>query len=143
MNIKPMHEAFKCPTKGTDKSGGYDLYMPEAGNLYYDEPEALKVKLGFAAEVPEGHVALIVPRSGKGVNNGLALNNTCGVIDADYRGEWMAALRLKNHRPFSWAAGERLLQVLIVPVATVDLTVVEELDDTVRGAGGFGSTGES
>lgn len=141
MNIKPMHEAFKCPEKGTDKSGGYDLFMPEAGNLYHDEETALLVNLGFAAEVPEGHVALIVPRSGKGVKAGLSLNNTVGVIDADYRGEWMAALRLKNHRSFSWDAGERLLQVLIVPVADVVLNVVEELDDTVRGEGGFGSTG--
>jgi len=141
MNIKPMHEAFKCPEKGTDLSGGYDLFMPEAGNLYYDEPAALIVKLGFAAEVPEGYVGLIVPRSGKGVKNGLALNNTVGVIDADYRGEWMAALRLQNHRPMSWEAGDRLLQVLFVKAESVDLNVVEDLDDTARGDGGWGSTG--
>lgn len=141
MNIEPMHEAFKCPEKGTDLSGGYDLFMPEAGNLYYDEPLGLKFGLGFAAEVPEGHVALILPRSGKGVKNGLSLNNTVGVIDTDYRGEWMVTMRLKNHRPFSWEAGDRLFQVLIVPVANVDFNVVEQLDDTVRGVGGFGSTG--
>lgn len=141
MNIKPLHEGFKCPTRGTDKSGGFDIYMPSDGHVEPQADEGFIVKLGFSAAVPEGHVGLIVPRSGKGVKNGLALNNTVGVIDADYRGEWMASLRIHNGVGLSWDAGDRLLQYLIVPVATPEPVVVEDLDDTDRGTGGWGSTG--
>jgi len=142
MNIKPLHEGFKCPTKGSDKSGGYDLYMPEGGEVYHYIEIGLKVGLGFAAEIPEGYVGLILPRSGKGVNHGLELNNTAGVIDADYRGEWVVSMRMKDQGSLRWKAGDRLYQVLIVPVASLDMQVVEELDDTNRGHAGFGSTGE-
>lgn len=100
------------------------------------------VALGFSAEVPPGNVALLLPRSGVGAKSGLELNNTCGVIDEDYRGEWRAALRTKNGMPFSWEAGERILQFLVVPVTNITLELVEELSDTHRGAGGFGSSGK-
>ena len=100
------------------------------------------VPLGFAAEVPVGHVALLLPRSGVGAKKGLSLNNTVGVIDADYRGEWMACLRIRNGLPLHWLAGERLLQFVIVPVNTPELQVVKSLDDTERGEGGFGHTGQ-
>ncbi len=141
MNIQPLHAGFITPTKGTEKAGAYDLYMPEAGKVYPHGDSATFVGLGFAAEVPEGHVALLLPRSGTGAKKGLELNNTCGVIDSDYRGEFIAALRVKNAQPVEWEAGERLLQMLIVPVANVSLKVVDQLSDTERGQGGFGSSG--
>jgi len=141
MNIKPLHSGFKCPTRGTDKSGGYDIYMPSDGYVEPQAGEGFKVGLGFAAAVPEGHVALIVPRSGKGVKNGLALNNTVGVIDADYRGEWMVSMRIHNDQGMEWSAGDRLFQFMIVPVGLPELSVVDQLDDTERGSGGWGSTG--
>ena len=96
--------------------------MPEAGWVCTFDERA--VTLGFAAAVPAGHVALLLPRSGVGVKAGLELNNTCGVIDSDYRGEWMAVLRLKRQRRFEWQADERVLQCLIVPVARVELEVL-------------------
>lgn len=142
MNIKPLHPNFQLPTKGTAGAGAYDLYMPEEGCLYKDEPNGVMVGLGFAAEVPDGHVAFLLPRSGTGAKFGVALNNTAGVIDQDYRGEWMASLRLHNEAPFKWSAGDRLLQMVIVPVASVHLELVDELSDTSRGAGGFGSSGK-
>jgi dUTP diphosphatase len=142
MKIKSLHPDFKLPTKGTERSGAYDLYMPEGGVLHFGKDEAVACPLGFAAEVPPGHVALLFPRSGKGAKQGLELNNTCGVIDEDYRGEWVAFLRLKNTASMLWDKGERLIQMLIVPVADVNLQIVDELSDTVRGAGGFGSTDE-
>jgi len=142
MNIKPLHVGFKCPVKASQSAGAYDLYMPEDGHINISDPEGTMVELGFAAAVPEGYVALLLPRSGKGAKDGVSLNNTVGVIDADYRGEWRACLRLRNERPFTWVAGDRVLQMLIVPAAQVDLMVVEELYDTDRGHGGFGSTGE-
>lgn len=101
------------------------------------------VPLGFAAEVPVGHVALLLPRSGAGAKQGLSLNNTVGVIDADYRGEWMACLRVRNGEAIQWTKGERLLQFVIVPVATPELQVVKALASTERGEGGFGSTNQA
>ncbi len=142
MNIKPLHEGFKCPIKGSSAAGGYDIYMPEGGVLDPVADKGKLVGLGFAAEVPPGHVAKIYPRSSTGAKHGLELNNTVGIIDADYRGEWMACLRVKDGHAFSWEAGDRILQFVIVPVADVNLMVVDELDETHRGEGGFGSTGE-
>ena len=100
------------------------------------------IGLGFAMEVPQGYAALILPRSSAGAKFGLELNNTCGVIDSDYRGEWKAALRTKDGKLLKWAAGDRLLLFLIVPVASVHLELVDSVNKTERGEGGFGSTGK-
>ena len=140
MRIKQLHPNFLMPTKGTQFAGAFDIYMPEGGFVDYDS--TTKVHLGFAAEVPEGYVALIFPRSGEGSKRGLELNNTCGVIDSDYRGEWIATLRTKNGELYTWDKGQRCLQFLIVPIANVQLELASELSDTERGAGGFGSTGK-
>ena len=142
MNIKPLHPNFQAPTRGSDKAGGYDIYMPEGGMVTARGHEAVKIGLGFAAEVPEGYVAKIYPRSGKGAKHGLALNNTVGIIDSDYRGEWMAAVRVHDADSFYWKPGERLFQFVLVPVLTPELTIVNELDTTERGEGGFGSSGQ-
>lgn len=136
MRIKSLHNNFIMPTKGTDGAGAFDIYMPEAGET------GELVGLGFSAEVPKNHVALILPRSSAGVKQGIELRNTCGVIDSDYRGEWKAAVQTKSGDLFCWNAGDRLLQFLIVPVADVQLELVDELDETARGSGGFGSSGK-
>ena len=139
MLIKPLHNSFIMPTKGTEQAGAIDLYMPEDGTA---TGEAVMVKLGFAAAIPTGYVGLLLPRSGTGSKHGLELNNTCGVIDADYRGEWMASIRTKSGIPFSWKAGERVLQCVVVACLDVKPQLVEDLDETKRGEGGFGSTGK-
>ena len=139
MNIKPLHTGFIMPTKGSEDAGAFDIYMPEDGHV---AGTSALFGLGFAAAVPRGYVALIVPRSSTGAKFGLELNNTVGVIDSDYRGEWKAKLRTKSDLLVQWKAGERLLQFLLVPVASgVTLNQVEDLDATERGSGGFGSTG--
>ena len=138
MRIKQIHSNFIMPTKGTDKAGGFDIYMPQSGTTTGDK---CLVGLGFAAEVPDGHVAFILPRSGIGSKYGLELNNTCGVIDSDYTGEWKASIRTKSGMPFTWDAGDRLLQFVVIPIASVALEKVESLDETFRGTRGFGSTG--
>lgn len=140
MRIKKLHNGLIMPTKGTEQAGAHDIYMPEAGKVSGVRPTI--VGLGFAAEVPTGCVALILPRSGTGSRVGLELNNTCGVIDSDYRGEWKAALRTKDGMAFYWEAGERHLQFIIVPSVQVTLELVDELDTTERGSGGFGSSGK-
>ena len=139
MQIQPLHPNFIMPSKGTELAGAFDLYMPESGSVSNNEP--VKVALGFATAIPPHHVALVLPRSGVGAKHGVELNNTCGVIDADYRGEWFATLRTKDGKPYSWSAGDRVLQFLIVPVVTPVLERVADLPATVRGTGGFGSTG--
>jgi dUTP pyrophosphatase len=142
VKFKALHPNFKLPTRGSEHAGGWDLYMPMADVVYFGGELAYPIPLGFSAAVPEGHVALLLPRSGVGSKNGLSLNNTCGVIDSDYRGEWIATLRLRNSGYFAWEAGDRLLQMLIVPVAQITPELVDELDETVRGTGGYGSTGK-
>jgi len=139
MQITPIHTSFIMPTKGSEFSGAFDIYMPIAGCA---NNTSQLIGLGFAAAVPTGHVALLLPRSSTGAKYGLELNNTCGVIDSDYRGEWKAALRVKSDIPLYWKEGDRLLQFLIVPVANVYLTLVSALDSTVRGSDGFGSSGK-
>ena len=140
MRIKPVHFNFNKPTKGTEGAGAYDLYMPVSGSI--PENGICKVGLGFAAEVPVDHVALILPRSGIGAKYGVELNNTCGVIDSDYRGEWIATLRTKTGEEFFWKAGDRILQFVLVPAISVELEITDELSTTERGSGGFGSSGK-
>lgn len=138
MLIKSLHPSFIMPTKGTDNAGAFDIYMPEDGVA---TGTSTLFGLGFAAAIPKGYAALLLPRSSTGAKFGLELNNTCGVIDSDYRGEWKAAIRTKSGLVHSWEAGERLLQFVVVPVAEVTLQLVNSLDNTQRGTGGFGSTG--
>lgn len=140
MRIQALHPNFVLPIKATDKAGAFDIYMPEAGAVSGHAGKL--VGLGFAAEVPQGHVGLILPRSGVGAKHGLELNNTCGVIDSDYRGEWKASLKTKNGSAFRWEVEDRLLQFLIVPVADIRLEQVDSLNTTERGSGGFGHTGK-
>lgn len=139
MKFMAMHPAFVLPMRSTELAGGLDIFMPESGSISGNSSH--KVGLGFAAQVPVGHVALLLPRSGVGFKTGLELNNTCGVIDPDYTGQWFAALRTKDGSPLSWLANERLLQMLVVPVSQVQPELVQSLDATARGAGGLGSTG--
>jgi dUTP pyrophosphatase len=137
MRIKALYSKFIVPTKGTKGAGAFDIYMPEAGVA--DQCKRF-FGLGFSSAVPKDHVALILPRSSTGAKFNLELNNTCGVIDSDYRGEWMAALRTKEGT-YEWKAGDRVLQFILVPVLNTELEVVNDLDSTERGSGGFGSSG--
>ena len=139
MLITAIHPQFQLPIKGSDQAGAFDIFMPEPGIA---TGISTVIGLGFAAAVPVGHVALLLPRSSAGAKFGLELNNTCGVIDSDYRGEWRAAIRTKSGSPHLWAAGDRLLQFLVVPIYQVALELVDSLDATQRGFGGFGSTGK-
>lgn len=138
MKFQPLHPNFKAPTKGTEHAGAFDIYMP-TGGIVFGNSEL--VGLGFAAAIPNGYVGLLLPRSSTGAKHGLELNNTCGVIDADYRGEWKAAIRTKSGKSFAWVEGDRLLQCIVVPALSVTIEVVDSLDETDR-QGGFGSTGQ-
>lgn len=144
MEIKAIHPNFQLPVRGSEQAAGYDIYMPEKGIVHVNKP--MKVGLGFATAIPPGYVALLLPRSGTGAKHGVGVRNTVGIIDADYTGEWFAFITIddvdsRGADSFEWEAGERLLQFVLVPFGTAQLTVVEELTKTQRGEGGFGSTG--
>jgi len=138
MKILPISESFIMPTKGTDKAGAFDIYMPTAG-IAMDLP--ITYHLGFATEIPPGYAALLLPRSGVGSRVGLELNNSVGLIDSDYRDEWMATVRTKDGLTYAWSAGERVLQFMVVPIANITLQLVDSLEVTTR-EGGYGSTGK-
>lgn len=139
LKIKPLHPSFIAPKQASRGAAAFDIHMPEDGDI--PAGESVKVGLGFASAIPAGHVALLMPRSGVGSKYALEVSNTVGVLDEDYRGQWIATLRTKDGKPFSWQAGDRLLQALIIERPTMGLTVVDDLDDTERGQGGLGSTG--
>ena len=140
IRIKKLDERAITPTYGTEYSAGADLYalLDEAIEI---QPHATTlVKTGISVEIPEGYCGLIFARSGISSKRGLAPANKVGVIDADYRGEVMVALH--NHSGINAMVepGERIAQFAIVPFLKAQFEEVDELSDTVRGAGGFGST---
>lgn len=139
MKIKREATDAQIPTLGTDGAGAFDCYAYHGVMLFPGEQQ--KIPLGFRMEVPVGHVALLVPRSSTG-SRGLHLANVVGVIDSDYRGSVMAVLRNNSNDEIPITRGDRICQMLIVPVVTPALEVVDELSSTERGTGGFGSTGK-
>ena len=140
MRFKKLDERAICPTYGTEYSAGADLYS--LGDAVTIAPHATTlIHTGIAIEIPEGYCGLIFARSGLATKRGLAPANKVGVIDADYRGEVMVALHNHSEIPAVIEAGERIAQLAIVPFLKVEYEEAEELSDTVRGAGGFGSTG--
>ena len=140
LNIKKLNEKAVIPTYGTEFSAGADLYNMDTP-VAIDPHKTVLIHTGIALEIPEGYCGLIFARSGLASKRGLAPANKVGVIDADYRGEVMVALHNHSDAPTEVAAFERVAQLAIVPFLKADFEVVEELSDTVRGAGGFGSTG--
>ena len=139
LNIKKLDERAIIPTYGTEYSAGADLYSIEAVTV--DPHKTVLVHTGLALEIPEGYAGLIFARSGLACKRGLAPANKVGVIDADYRGEIMVALHNHTEAPVSIDAGERVAQLAIMPFLKAEFELADELSDTVRGAGGFGSTG--
>ena len=141
MNIKKLKECATTPTYGSAYAAGADLYACEEGEVTVNPGETKLIHTGIAMEIPEGLVGLIYARSGLASKRGLAPANKVGVIDSDYRGEIMVALHNHGTASQTVATGERIAQIVFDPYYAAEFTVVEELSDTVRGAGGFGSTG--
>lgn len=129
------------PTYGSEYAAGADLYACIDKWVIINPGETKLIPTGVSMEIPEGYVGLVYARSGLASKRGLAPANKVGVIDSDYRGEIMVALH--NHSDHSEQINEndRIAQIVITPYVTADFEVVKELSDTVRGEGGFGSTG--
>lgn len=141
VNIKKLNENAVIPTYGTEYSAGADLYACMDESVTINPGETCFIKTGLAMEVPVGYAGLIYARSGLACKKGLAPANKVGVIDADYRGEIMVALHNHSNEPVFVDSGERIAQLVITPYIVAAFNQVDELEDTVRGEGGFGSTG--
>ena len=140
VKIKKLNENATVPTYGTEYSAGADLYnLNEAVTI--PAHKTVLIHTGISVEIPEGYAGLIYARSGLASKRGLAPANKVGVVDADYRGEVMVALHNHSDIDATVDAGERVAQLVVTPFLKVEYQLAEELSDTVRGAGGFGSTG--
>nr|DAY24822.1 MAG TPA: dUTPase [Caudoviricetes sp.] len=139
IKIKKLSKNVELPKQSTQGAAGMDFYLPQP--VRFEPNRSKKVPLGVAVEIPEGYVMLLIPRSSMWTTP-LRMPNSVGVIDSDYRGEVCALLQNTHHLAWTAEAGERLVQGVIVPVPEVQIQEVEELSETSRGVGGFGSTGK-
>jgi len=135
-----LSETAQPPAPAHPGDAGYDLRAAEPARI---EPGArASVGTGVAVEIPDGHAGLVLPRSGLAARHGIALVNAPGLIDAGYRGEVrVLLLNTDREEPFEVAVGDRIAQLVLVAHAAPELDEVSDLADSVRGAGGFGSTG--
>ena len=139
--IKKLDENAVLPTYGSPYSAGADLYALTDEEITFAPHETKLIRTGLAMEIPEGYAGLIYARSGLASKRALAPANKVGVVDADYRGEVMVALHNHSNVEQKIAPKERIAQLVIAPFLKAEFCECEELSQTVRGAGGFGSTG--
>ena len=141
VNVKKLSENAKLPTYGSPCAAGADLYAAEGADIPAGETRLIRT--GIAVELPVGTVGLVYARSGLASKQDLAPANKVGVIDSDYRGEVMVALHNHGREKRSVAAGDRIAQLVIAPYYVAEFEEADELTDTQRGVGGFGSTGKN
>lgn len=146
INIKKTDENAKIPTYGSEFAAGADLYAVihnEENKVEILPGETAFVDTGIAMEIPNGYVGLVYARSGLSCKQGLAPANKVGVIDSDYRGNIMVALYNQSNEVRTVSEGDRIAQIIIQPVEQFGFKVTENLSNTVRGNGGFGSSGKA
>ncbi len=141
VRIKKLRENAHIPTYGSEFSAGADLYAAVDENIEILPGETKFIPTGLSFEIPVGYVGLIFARSSLGTKRGLAPANKVGVIDSDYRGEVMVALHNHSSEKQTVEIGERVAQMAIIPFLSANFVFADELQDTARGEGGFGSTG--
>lgn len=142
MKIKLLRANSKPPILATKGAAGYDVFAAVDYPVLVGNREPVFVGLGFCIEIPEGFVGLLLPRSGLATKKGITIANTVGVIDSDYRGEVFAPLIGRENWAVTIEPGDRIAQLVVVPIHTPELQVVDTLSETGRGEGGFGSTGK-
>lgn len=140
LRFSRLTEGAQEPSRAHDGDAGYDLYAVEAATL--GPGERASVGTGIAVAIPDGWAGLVLPRSGLASRHGITIPNAPGLIDSGYRGEVRVLLLNTDPRePFEVAVGDRIAQLLLVRHEAPEVLEVESLDETVRGAGGFGSSG--
>lgn len=143
IQIKKLKSNAVIPTCGSQYSAGYDLYAAlDTESVVIPAHETVKIGTGLAIALPEGYFGAIFARSGLAAKQGLRPANCVGVADCDYRGEYIVALHNDTDLPKAVQNGDRIAQLVVLPCLALDFEVVDELSDTERGAGGFGSTGK-
>lgn len=142
VKIKKLDTNATIPTRGSEKSAGYDLYACIEKSIFIKPNETVIIGTGVSMELPDNTFGAILARSGFATERGLAPANKVGVCDSDYRGEYKIALHNHSSRTQWVDPGERIAQLVIIPYINVEFDEVDKLDDTERGAGGFGSTGK-
>ena len=141
IKFKKLNDLAKIPTFGSEYSAGADLYAATSYDIEIWPDETIKVDTGLSVAIPEGYFGAIYARSGLATKQGLRPANCVGVVDSDYRGPVIVALHNDSNIRQIVPAGSRIAQLIISPAPKFEFQEVEELDDTERGEGGFGSTG--
>jgi dUTP pyrophosphatase len=141
VEVKKLSDTAVLPVRGSAQAAGYDLCADIKGALVLAPGETAKIETGLAFALPEGYFGGIYARSGLSTKKGLRPANCTGVIDSDYRGPVIVALHNDSSAAQTIEPGERIAQLIVQPYLSVEFDETEELDDTARGAGGFGSTG--
>lgn len=141
IKVKKLHPDAILPSYGSAEAAGADLYACLDAPVTVEPGQSVWIPTGIAMEVPKGHAGLIYARSGLACKRGLAPANKVGVVDSDYRGQVVVVLHNHGDQPQTLEHGERIAQMVITPVLTPPYEQAEELTDSVRGSGGFGSTG--
>ena len=140
---KRLGDSIELPTRATEGSAGLDLRACLQEPLTLEPGQSELVPAGFAIHIADpGYAALILPRSGLGHKHGIVLGNLVGLIDSDYQGEIMISCWNRGRDAFTIEVGERIAQLVVVPVQQVEFKIVEEFRQSERGAGGFGHTGK-
>lgn len=141
IKVKKLKSGATIPTMGSKFAAGADLYSAEDADVVIGSGETKFIGTGLAMEIPEGYVGLVYARSGLACKRGLAPANKVGVVDSDYRGEIKVALHNHGKEAQTVEKGERIAQMVIAPYLSVNYEEADELSETERGEGGFGSTG--
>ena len=141
MRMKRLRPGAEPPQRQTAGSAGFDLKACMEAPVTLKPGDRSTFCTGWAVEIPPGCVGLVFCRSGLGAKHGVSLPNCVGVIDSDYRGELQVPLVNLSREPYTVAPGERIAQLVIAPVLRAAFAETDALSDTVRGEGGFGSTG--
>jgi dUTP pyrophosphatase len=141
INVKKLNDLAKLPTRGSDYAAGYDLYAATSYNIEIQPHTTVKIGTGLSFELPQGTFAAIFPRSGIATKRGLRPANCVGVCDSDYRGEYIVAVHNDTDVEQTIQPGDRIAQMVLMPYISMIFEEVNNLTETERGAGGFGSTG--
>lgn len=143
VKVERLAHCKELPRYATPGAAGMDLTFASEEPVTVGPGKRAKLATGIKLEIPVGYEAQIRPRSGLAAKAGISLTNCVGTIDCDYRGEVMVLIINHGEEPYTFSPGERIAQMVIVPVPTVELIEVDQVADTERGEGGFGSTGKT
>lgn len=142
LQIKKINAEAIIPTKGSQEAAGYDIYACADNDIVISPHNTVKVGTGLSMAIPNGYFGAVFARSGLSAKEGLRPANCVGVVDSDYRGELIVALHNDTDVEKTIDKNERIAQLVVMPYLSVEFQETDELDDTERGSGGFGSTGK-